>query len=843
MTAVDTPGRSPSPGAVGPEDLDTTRRARLVSGGGTFRTSAEPVLGLRPIVTSDGPIGVRGERWDETDTALALPSPTAMAASWDEELVRELGALLAAEARRKGVDVLLAPTLNLHRSPFAGRNFECFAEDPLLTGRIGAAYVRGVQGGGVAATAKHYVGNESETERLTLDAVIDERTLREVYLAPFEAAVRAGVWAVMSAYNGVNGRSMSESPLLAEPLKGEWGFDGLVVSDWGAVRSTEAAGAAAVDLAMPGPNEHWGERLAEAVRAGRVPESALDDKVRRLLRLARRVGALDGTLGGTLDDMRDGAPVRTRSVREPAADRALLRRAAAAGAVLLTNRGGTLPLDPKRLRRIAVLGPGAAAARIQGGGSASVYPSAVVSPLDGIRAALPEDVELTHAAGVRTSVRPTPVTAADCRNPVTGGTGVHVRFLDAAGAVLHTEDRPSGRSFEVDEAVDLTALHSVELRTVLRAPAAGRWRLGVVGLGAVRLRVDGRTALDDYVPPESDDPTYLHVAPSFRQAEVELAAGQEVELAARRTVEPGHGRVVALTADAPAGIPEEELAAAVALAREADAVVVVVGTSEQHESEGFDRTALGLPGAQNALVGAVAAANPATVVVVNSGGPVLMPWRGEAAAVLLGWFPGQEGGDALADVLFGRAEPGGRLPATWPATGDGPAVAGTRPRDGVLAYREGLHLGHRGWLRAGAEPAYWFGHGLGYGRWEYLAVEVPQRVAPGTGFTVRAVLRNTGVRSSREVVQVYLARPGSSVDRPVRWLAGFAAVRAEPEQRVEARIEVAPRALAHWSVEERRWLAERGGFTVLVGPSCGEVPLSATVEVVAARGPGPAVAG
>ncbi|GAA1084407.1 glycoside hydrolase family 3 C-terminal domain-containing protein [Kitasatospora arboriphila] len=833
MTAIDTSGRFPdspapdAPGAtdaVGPEVLDTARKARLVSGGGTFRTSAEPALGLRPIVTSDGPIGVRGERWDETDTALALPSPTAMAASWDEELVEHLGTLLAAEARRKGVDVLLAPTLNLHRSPYAGRNFECFAEDPLLTGRIGAAYVRGVQGGGVAATAKHYVGNESETERLTLDAAIDERTLREVYLAPFEAAVRAGVWAVMSAYNGVNGRSMSESPLLAEPLKGEWGFDGLVVSDWGAVRSTETAGAAAVDLAMPGPNEHWGERLAEAVRTGRVPAAALDDKVRRLLRLARRVGALEGT------------PARPPVAARPERDRARLRRAAATGAVLLTNRGGLLPLDPARVRRIAVLGPGAAAARIQGGGSASVYPASVVSPLDGIRAALPPGVEVVHAPGVRSSVRPTPVAAGDCRNPVTGRPGVHVRFLDVAGRVLHTEDRPSGRSFEVDESVDLTALHSVDLRTVLRVGTAGRWRLGVVGLGAVPLRVDGRTVLDCYTAPESDDPTYLHVMPSFRQAEVELAAGQETEVAARRIVEPGHGRVVALTADAPAGTPEEELAAAVELARGADAVIVVVGTSEQHESEGFDRSTLDLPDGQNALVSAVAAANPATVAVVTSGGPVLMPWRGEAAAVLLGWFPGQEGGDGLADVLFGRAEPGGRLPATWPATGAGPAVPGTRPRDGVLAYREGLHLGHRGWLRAGAEPAYWFGHGLGYGQWEYLAVEVPQHVAPGAGFTVRTVLRNTGRRASREVVQVYLARPGSAVERPVRWLAGFAAVRAEPGQRVEARIEVAPRALAHWSVEERRWLAEEGVFTVLVGPSCGEVPLSAAVEVVAADG-------
>ncbi|WP_405014544.1 beta-glucosidase [Kitasatospora sp. NBC_01539] len=797
--------------------LDTAQKARLLSGGGVFRTSAEPAVGMRAIVTSDGPIGVRGERWDEADTALALPSCTAMAASWDEELVTRLGALLAAEARRKGVDMLLGPTLNLHRSPFAGRHFECFAEDPLLTARIGAAYIRGVQGGGVAATAKHFVANESETERLTMSADVDERTLREVYLAPFEAAVDAGVWAVMTAYNGVNGEPMAESRLLDEPLKGEWGYDGLVVSDWGAVRSTDAT----VDLAMPGPNEHWGERLADAVRDGRVPESVLDDRVRRLLRLAERVGAFEE------------APPAVGA--DPAEARGLLREAAAAGAVLLTNRDGLLPLDATALRRIAVIGPNAATARIQGGGSAAVFPASVVSPLDGIRAALPAGTVLDHASGVRTSVRPRPVEPADCRNPSTGAPGVRVRFLTADGTVLHVEDRPSGRSFEVDESVDMNGLHTIEIRTVLRAPSAGRWQIGVVGLGAVRLEADGRQLVGEYVSPESDDPTYLHVSPSFRQVGLDLADGQETELLACRVFEPGHGRVLALTADPPSATPAEELAAAVELARGADAVVVVVGTSAEHESEGFDRATLRLPGEQDALVSAVAAANPATVVVVNSGGPVLMPWRDEVASVLLGWFPGQEGGDGLADVLFGHAEPGGRLPTTWPAADDGPAVPHTRPDGGRLAYREGLHLGHRGWLREGATPAHWFGHGLGYGDWEYLAVEVPQQIAPDRGFSVRAVLRNSGTRRSREIVQVYLSRPGSAVERPVRWLAGFAPVHAGPGCRVEVQIDVPPRALAHWSTDERQWLAEKGVFTVLAGPSCGDLPLTATVEVTATR--------
>uniref|UniRef100_UPI00066DE490 glycoside hydrolase family 3 protein n=1 Tax=Nonomuraea sp. SBT364 TaxID=1580530 RepID=UPI00066DE490 len=274
------------------EKLDLVRKVRLLTGATVWRTHAEPDVGLAAVVTSDGPAGVRGEGWDERNTSLTLPSPTALAATWDEHLAGQLGGVLAAEARRKGVHVVLAPTLNLHRSPLGGRHFECYSEDPLLTGRIGAALIRGVQAGGVAATAKHYVANDSETERLTLDARIDERTLRELYLAPFEAAVEAGVWVVMSAYNGVNGATMSESPLLADPLKEEWGFDGVVVSDWGAVRTTGPSARAAQDLVMSGPSGPWGEALVAAVRAGDVPEAAVDDKVRRLLRLAARVGAL-----------------------------------------------------------------------------------------------------------------------------------------------------------------------------------------------------------------------------------------------------------------------------------------------------------------------------------------------------------------------------------------------------------------------------------------------------------------------------------------------------------------------------------------------------------------------
>lgn len=447
-------------------------KVRLLTGASGWRTHAEPAAGLRALVTSDGPVGVRGESWDERETSLVLPSPTALAAAWDEELAAELGGLLAAEARHKGVDVLLAPTLNLHRTPLGGRHFECYSEDPLLTARIGAAVIRGVQAGGVAATAKHFVANDAETDRLTVDVRVGERALREVYLAPFEAAVEAGVWVVMSAYNRVNGATMSASPLLAEPLKGEWGFDGVVVSDWGAVRTTVETARAAQDLAMPGPGGVWGDALLTAVRTGAVAQSAVDDKVRRLLRLADRVGALGSP-----------APV-WRPVVPEAGRRALLRRAAAAGTVLVRNAGQVLPLDPRGLRTVAVIGPRAAGPRIQGGGSAEVFPASVVSPLEGIRAALGSAVRVLHAPGVPPERRPAPLTRDVSRDPETGEPGFLVSLLDAQGAVLHSEHRLSGR---IVEPARVDGAATVEIRTLLRPGTTGEWTLAVGGFGPVSL--------------------------------------------------------------------------------------------------------------------------------------------------------------------------------------------------------------------------------------------------------------------------------------------------------------------------------------------------------------------
>jgi beta-glucosidase len=761
--------------------LTLEQKVRLLTGADFWSLRGEPAIGLRPIVMSDGPAGVRGRLWDERDPSANVPSSTALAATWDVARVERLGALLAFEARRKGVDVLLAPTVNLHRSPLGGRVFECFSEDPYLTGMLGAAFVRGLQASGVAATVKHFVANDSETERFTLDARVSERVLRELYLLPFELIMTASPWAVMAAYNRVNGVTMTESPLLRDVLKDEWGFDGLVVSDWMATRSTIEAGEAGLDLAMPGPTGPWGDALVAAVRAGSVSEAAVDDKVLRILRLAARVGALGDV----------AASPNQWSEDEIAAE---LRATAAASFVLARNHGSLLPLAAGSLRRVAVIGPNAAVARTLGGGSATVFPRYTVSPLDGLRAALRADV--THAPGVRTATRLT----------IAGVKSADVRFVDVAGTVFAAEHREVGEFTWLGTLDSRTA--AIEVRTTLRAERAGEYLVGPSGPGAYRLVLNGELAFEGELAlrPGADVAEALF-APPQHGVPVTLAEGELLDVVLRRE---GGGAMVTFGLAFQPPLEDEDAALdhAVKLAREADVAIVVVGTTPEVESEGFDRTSLALPGRQDELVRRVNEAQPRTVVVVNAGAPVLLPWLDEVPAVLLCWFPGQEAGSALADVIFGAVEPGGRLPTTWPASEAGlPSVT---PVDGVLDYAEGLAVGYRGVSQA-LLP---FGHGLGYTTWEYLAMD---------GATVR--LCNTGTRRGREVIQVYASRPDSAVARPPRWLVGFTVVEADAGEEIVIDVPLAPRAFQHW---DAGWQTEPGTFVLQAGRSVSDLRVSST---------------
>jgi beta-glucosidase len=819
--------------------LDLETKVRLLTGQNFWATYAAPQVGLRPIIVSDGPAGVKGGSAAATDKTTSLPSPTAIAASWDEELVARLGELLAGEARRKGVDVVLGPTINLHRSPLGGRHFEQFSEDPLLTGRLATAYVQGLQALGVGGCPKHYVCNESETERQSYTVDVAERPLRELYMAPFERAIReGGAWTVMAAYSGVRGTPMTESDLLTEPLDGDWGFDGVTMSDWFAAQRTVEAGGAALDLVMPGPDGPWGDKLLAAVRGGEVSEAAIDAKIRRLLRLAARVGALEGV-----------PPAKPMAVRAPEAEvAAVVRKAAAAGSVLLTN-DGTLPLALGDLRRVAVLGPQALMPPAQGGGSSKLRPDYSVRPIDGLRSALAGVEILTNPADL---VQPgwQPLAHSETLLPAEAGAdagkpGILVRIFDGKredgrilaraaslageiGLELTRQIRPDGLlQWGGDPAMAGRTVFELSTRVV--SPVSGRHKLGLMVNGHVAMWVGGKLVYDEGVPPTAIDIEAFWGDSPYRETEVEMTAGQPVEFRVRwsKFFDQSAAKLT-MGMVKPNATPAEALAESERLARLADAVVVMVGTTDKDESEGRDRKSLALQPDQNELVRRVAAANPRTIVVLSAGSPVEMPWRDDVAAILLTWFPGQEGGNALADMLLGKVEPGGRLPTTWPIAMADVPVLDTQPVDGWLHYTEGIHIGYRAWLRAERAPAFPFGHGHGYTSWTYLDVE-PSTFEGSPAVKVR--LRNTGARAGREVVQLYLARQDSSIERPLLWLGGFAIVEAGPGQTAEVIVPVDRWALRHWDETAGAWAIEPGRFEVRVGRSIGDLRLAAAIEV------------
>lgn len=793
-------------------------KVALLTGRDFWSTVAIERIGLRSMTLSDGPSGVRGPVWDERSPSLNLPSASALSASFDPAIAYRYGRVAAAEARRKGVDVVLGPTINIHRSPLGGRHFEAFSEDPRLTAELAAFYVNGLQDAGVGATPKHYIANDFETDRFTVDVAVSERALREVYLLAFErAVVESQAWLVMSAYNSINGTTATENDLLASPLCDEWGFDGVVVSDWTAVRSLASA-QAEQHLVMPGPQGPWGDALVAAVRAGEIDEAVVDAKVRRILRLAARVGALGGATPPAVD-AEDGPT--------------FAREAAAEGMVLLENRG-ELPWDARALRSVAVLGSNAEQARTQGGGSATVVPERVDSPLECLAKALP-GVDVRYAVGADNQVGLAGLPAETLTNPVTGGPGARVTFRDASGAELFSEDRLATDYVWFGGDAPIARSRRVEAAFIHTPRADADIELGCAVTGHARLWIDGELRIDEMLTPDGEDLGAALLSP--RPAAVPVAARAGVPIEVRFEVDLGvrddalSGALAFTVGTRPGqGRADDMIAEAAAAAAAADVAVVVVGTNAKVESEGFDRTSLALPGHQDALVEAVVAANPRTVVIVNAGSPVLMPWRERVAAVLLGWFGGQEFGHALVDVLTGVVEPGGRLPTTWPDREEDVPVLDVTPRDGVVRYDEGIHVGYRAWLRSGATPAYWFGHGAGYSTFALSDLTVEGEAGPATAAIASVTVENTGARDGKHVVLLFAEREETAVERPARWFVGHAVVRLAAGESARASIPVDGRALAHW---DGAWAFEPGTFTLRAGSTANDLSLSATVTLTA----------
>ncbi len=801
--------------------LNLEQKVRLLTGMDGWVLHGESAVGLRPMIMSDGPAGVRGTRFDAANPSSSLPCPVALAATWDVELVEELATALGREARSKGVDVLLGPTVNIVRTPLSGRGFECFSEDPVLTSRIAVAYVRGVQKAGVAATAKHFVANDSETERRTYDARIAERVLRELYLPPFEACVEeADVFVVMAAYNSVNGATMTANrPMLHDLLKTEWEFSGLVVSDWSAATTTSPSAIAGLDLVMPGPHGPWGEKLIAAVRSGKVPEAEIDDKVARLLMLARRVGALNGSV--------DGKGAEVAAPHAALIDPAMLRDVGTRSFVLLKNERKLLPLPAGSVDRIALIGPNAIDPQSQGGGSVRVLPVNRPHIADALREALDANVSV-HQGCVTSATIAVPAEGS-LHDPVTGKAGVRLEVRGADGEVLHDAPFPSSVLTWWDGLPESVHLHGVELvmRTRYRAETDGPHVIGAAGVGQMRITVGDTVLAEATSLPPRDVVEALSRPPELR-VPVQMHSGREVDV--RVEYRPGPRFVTMRLGIAPQLQDDRLIEHAAHAAAAAEVAVVVVGSADGTESEGYDRETMVLPGRQDELVRRVAAANPNTVVVVNSGMPVLMPWAADVAAILQVWFPGQAFGEALAEVLSGDAEPTGRLPVSLPRAEADTPVLRAHPDAGTLVYAEGLLVGYRGYDRNGVEPLFCFGHGLGYTDWRYESIEpAPTSIATGQDLRLTVKVANSGSRAGHEVVQVYLERADDEPSLPIRTLAAFASIAAEPGAQAEARLVIPARAFARFDEGTHSWVSQPGTYTLRAGRSSRNLKLETKV--------------
>ncbi|TAP45157.1 beta-glucosidase [Arthrobacter sp. S39] len=760
------------------------------------------------MVLLDGPLGLVSKAMDERDTSLVMPSGTALAATWNPELVSEVGQLIGQQGRERGVSVILGPNLNLPRSPLSGRGFEMFSEDPYLTAVLGAAWVEGVQSQGVGSCAKHVVANDTETERRRMNSRVEPGTLRETYLRPFETAVRsANPWMLLMAYNRVNGTHCAQNAELIGILKNDWKYDGVVVSDWFGVDDTAGAANAGLDLEMPGPARYLGARFADAVTAGEVPEPRLHDAVERLTRLADRAGHRSG-----------GTAPAPALVRSPEEQRDTLIRAAAASFVLLENKGNMLPLDPGRIKTLAVVGPNAAKPCFQGGTFATVRPDGeLVTPLDAIRDAFGPDVEVLYEPGAAPS---SALSLTEVGSTAPDGTpGVLLEVLSpATDDVLYSEIRQASAFvwFGPVPGVGANAPGRARITARLLLDTPARWTLGAGGTGISSLTVDGTRVLE-VPPPAPDDVMGVVARAETQQTILDLPAG-EVEVVVEMAFQPG--RVQAITAVAAPEHTADPLTDALAIAARGDAVIVVVGDEQGSSRESADRTTAALDPSCDRLVDAVAAVNAETVVVVNASRAVLLPWADKVKGLLMAWFPGQEFGRGLASILTGGSAPSGRLPVSFPARNeDIPGWEHTLDPELTLDYAASEPMGYRHYQETDRSPRYPFGYGLGYTEFALVdAVAAPAAMkshnpADGVeGISVEATVRNSGGSPGRDIVQVYGKAAGEAGFR----LMGFAAVDVAAGATVTARIVVDPLGFRRWAEAASAWVVPSGGWELRV---------------------------
>jgi beta-glucosidase len=809
--------------------MTVREKVALLSGKNNWFTMDNERLGIPSLIITDGPHGVRTSEPETgriVGPATSFPTGISMASSWNTELIQRVGVALAEETKAMGCHILLGPCVNIIRHPLAGRNFESFAEDPYLAGRIGVAYVEGVQSQNVGTSLKHFACNNQEVDRHRGSSVVDERTLREIYLAQFEMIVKeAKPWTVMCSYNRINGVYASENHhLLTEILKNEWGFDGVVVSDWGATHSIAPTKNAGLDLEMPGPAKYYGTLLAEAVQNIQVDIEMINESVRRILLMLYKAGQLDNPV-----------KITPGSVNTPE-HQGLALELAEESITLLKNRPGILPLDRNRLKSIAVIGPNAAKASIGGGGSSFLEPPYQVSPLEAIIAKVGNPVKINYEAGCQNFLEPPLIKAGYCMAAKTeqpGFWGEYYRNNDFSG-------KPSFEQLEkginnwwftsnISEGFS-SRKFCARWSGKLQVPESGRYRFRVGHTGKCRLYLDGKQIL------ESERTKGVESVFTIRKAvEMELESGRgydfqmeyikpEIETSAIVQLQFGH-----------IWSNEEQdrrIDHAVKLAKESDIAVIFAGMPQGYESEGTDRRDIVLPGRQNELISAVAKGNPKTIVVLHSGSPVTMPWLDEVPAVLEAFYSGQEGGNAITSILFGEVNPSGKLAVTFPKRLEDTPAFINYPGKQEVFYGEGIFVGYRYYDKKELEPLFPFGFGLSYTTFEYDSIKAPEQAKIGEPVPVNVTITNTGKMAGKEVVQLYIHDLESVLVRPIKELKGFDKVFLKPGESKTIYFTLDKRAFSYYDPYQKQWVTEPGDFEILSGGSSRDIKVKALIKLL-----------
>jgi len=798
--------------------LTLDEKVSLLSGFNSWYTNKIEKKNIPSIKMSDGPNGVRGDS-NSGKSSACFPCAISIGSTWDLSLIKDIGVALGEEAQAKDVDVLLGPTINIHRHPLGGRHFESFSEDPFLTGKIATNYVQGVQSKNVAACLKHFVGNDTEYERHSISSNIDAQTLREIYLLPFEMGIKEGnAKVVMSAYNKLNNIfCSSHQDLLIKILKEEWGFDGYVVSDWGAALETIENANGGLDLEMPGPSNVWGKALIDAVEASEVSEKLIDDKVKRILTVAE------------FSNRFQKPQIKAEQAIDQPKHRLLLRKAAADGMVLLKNEG-SLPLK-KNIKKLAVIGPNALEAQIIGGGSASLRPHYQIHPLEAVQERLGHETEILYSKGCHTHKYLPKINEELMEEK----DGFLVEYFDGnqLDKNLILEERLTGSKFWVFEgfAKDVISKEerpdiSVRFSCAYKPDISGLHEFEIFGIGKCRLLIDGNELIDNWTSMDPGE-AFFTFGSASKKGVINLQKGEAYKIEVQYKFE-GSFPAVYIGCQAPDEV--DIFQEALETASHADDVILIVGTNSDWETEGNDRADFNLPANQNKLIEAILEANQNTVVVINTGSPIHMPWEKKAKAIIQTWFAGQEFGNALVDILSGEVNPSGKLPTTFPVKiEDTPAYKNYPGKNLQMNYDEKLLVGHRWYESNSIKPLFCFGHGLSFTSFNYQNLEV----TTGSDFVVtcKFEIQNTGDISGLEIAQCYVSFASPLPGEPFKTLQGFVKEEIGANELKKVEIKLGPRNFSFWSVETNTWQIREGSYQILIGSSSENILLQANINL------------